>query len=83
MPAHSPEPSALPFSAHAYRIVRRPPGKPNRVDIHASGAAPLRVGDHYTIGGEDGFCDVVVEEIVHGADGGWNAHCHVSRLPWL
>ncbi len=76
MPVHSPEASAFPFSAHDYQIVRL---SPDQVNIRASGALPLRVGDLYTIAGESGFCDVVVEEIVHSAGGRWNARCQVSR----
>lgn len=80
MPAHSPAPIASPFSAHDYHIVCLPRGEPSQVNIRASDALPLRVGDQYTIAGESCFCDVVVEEIIHGAGGRWSARCQVSRL---
>ncbi len=67
------------FSAHDYEIVFRPLAIPLEVDIRAAAARPLCVGDHYTVGRHGLLHDLVVEEISHLDDGGWNARCTIFR----
>ena len=65
------------FGRHDYQIECLPPGAPRQVDIRASAAVPLRVGDHYTIDRSEGVYDLVVEQISHSTEGRWNARCRV------
>jgi hypothetical protein len=74
--------SSFPFGRHDYRIDCRPPGAPREVDIGACAAQPLRIGDHYTIGGGDCVYDLVVEQVSHSAGGHWTARCRVFDLTW-
>jgi hypothetical protein len=73
--------SPLMFGAHDYHIVFPPLGTPREVNIRATDARPLRVGDNYTIGRSGRVYDLVVEEISVLA-GGWNARCRIADLQW-
>ena len=81
-PASSGDPSQ-PFGAHDYQIDCVPAEAPREVTIRARSAAPLQVGDRYTIDRPDGLCDLVVEEIYRLPGGRWTARCLVSGLLWL
>ena len=78
MPAHD---SPQMFGAHDYHIVFPPLGAPREVNIRATDARPLRVGDSYTIGRSGQVYDLIVEEISAQA-GGWNARCRIADLQW-
>ena len=78
MPALDPP---LLFGAHDYQIVLPPLGAPREVNIRATNAQPLRVGDNYTIGRSGDLYDVVVEEISRLGKG-WNARCRISDRQW-
>ena len=67
------------FGEHDYEIVFRPRGIPLEVDINAAAAAPLRVGDHYTVGRHGLLHDLVVQEIRRLDSGAWNARCMIFR----
>ena len=81
-PASSGDPSQ-PFGAHDYQIDYLPAQAPREVTIRARSAAPLRVGDRYTIDRPDCLCDLVVEDFYRLAGGRWTARCRVSDLLWL
>jgi hypothetical protein len=70
-----------PFGEHDYEIVYgRAPGALNRsgeVNVRATRARPLVVGDLFTFGRENGVWDAVVAEVTRGAEGGWNARCRM------
>jgi hypothetical protein len=83
MPAHSPQGSSQPFGAHDYQIEYLPADVPREVNIRAKSAAPLQVGDRYTIGRPHCICDLIVEEISRPAGDRWTARCRVSDLLWL
>lgn len=83
MPAHSPRASSQPFGAHDYQIEYLPADAPREVNIRARSAAPLRIGDRYTIGRPGCVCDLIVEEISRLRSGRWTARCRVSDLLWL
>jgi hypothetical protein len=72
-----------PFGTHDYQIEYVPAQAPREVNIRARSAAPLRVGDRYTIDRPDCVCDLIVEEIDRLAGGHWTARCRVSDLLWL
>jgi hypothetical protein len=82
MSASSAREPSRPFGIHDYQIEYLPVDAPREVNIRARSAAPLRVGDRYTIDRPDGLCDLIVEEIYRLAGGRWNARCRVSDL-WL
>ena len=79
MPARSPAPVPQPFKAHDYKIERLPPEAPRQVNIGGRAAAPLEVGDRYTIEADDGVHDVIVEEIRRSAGGRWSARCRICE----
>ena len=83
MSASSAREPSRPFGIHDYQIEYLPVDAPREVNIRARSAAPLRVGDRYTIDRPDGLCDLIVEEIYRLAGGRWNARCRVSDLVWL
>jgi hypothetical protein len=83
MPAHSPPDPSQPFGAHDYQIECLPADAPREVNIRARSAEPLKVGDRYTIGRTNCFCDLIVEEISRLRGGRWTARCRVSDLLWL
>jgi hypothetical protein len=74
------DPSAM-FGAHDYQIVLPPLGSPREVNIRATDAEPLRVGDNFTIGRSGDVYDLVVEEISRLGEG-WNARCRISDRQW-
>jgi hypothetical protein len=80
MAAHSPRDLPQPFGAHDYQIEYVPADAPREVNIRARSAAPLRVGDHYTVDRPNCICDLVVEEIGRLRGGRWIARCRVSDL---
>ena len=82
MAARNPLFSSDPFGAHDYNIDCLPPEAPYEVDIGASAAAPLKVGDHYTIDRHDCVYDLVVERVSHSAEGRWTARCRVVGSTW-
>jgi hypothetical protein len=69
------------FGAHDYEILFRPLTMPREANIRAIAAAPLRVGDVYTIGRAGRLYDLVVQEISRQKSGHWNARCEVSDWP--
>jgi hypothetical protein len=69
-----------PFGWHDYHIRYLPPGAPREVDIRAHAAAPLRVGDLYTIDHHDHVYELVVERVSHTPEGRWRARCRVLDL---
>ncbi|HEY4028955.1 MAG TPA: hypothetical protein VGM25_01310 [Caulobacteraceae bacterium] len=79
MPARSPQFFPQPFGPHDYRIQCLPPEAPRQVNIRGRAAAPLAVGDRYTIDRHDCIYDLIVEEISRLAGGRWNARCRVSE----
>ena len=81
MPAPRPE-SGRPFGAHDYQIECLPPEAPREVNIRARIAAPLQLGDRYTIGRHGCVYDLVVEEVSRMTGGRWNARCRVSDRLW-
>jgi hypothetical protein len=78
MAARSPQMLPQPFGAHDYRIEYLPPDAPRRVNIAGRAAAPLEVGERYTISSHECVYDLIVEEISRLGGGRWEARCRVS-----
>jgi hypothetical protein len=79
MPARSPQFFPQPFGAHDYKIECLPPEAPRQVNIGGRAAAPLEVGERYTIARHECVYDLIVEELSRLAGGRWTARCRVSE----
>ena len=79
MPVCNPQFLPQPFGAHDYRIECLPPEAPRQVNIGGRAAAPLEVGERYTIAGCECVYDLIVEELSRLTGGRWTARCRVSE----